>query len=74
VKKGNSGSGYASVLSAAVVVDSSSANRTAQAGTLAVPDTPCAHGDSLQIEITTTGASGTQGQGVNVIVWIREEG
>ena len=74
VRLGNAAANYATILAAAVVVNNASVARTAIAGTLAVADTPAASGDSLEIVINVAGASGTQGQGLNVIVWIRENG
>ena len=71
VKLGNAGTGYATILSAAITVTSTSAARTVIAGTLAT--LAAAAGDSLEVVITASGASGTQGTGVNVVIWIREQ-
>lgn len=71
VKLGNASTGYATILSAVVTVSASSAARTPISGTLAT--VAAAAGDSLEVEITASGASGTQGTGVNVVIWIREQ-
>ena len=71
VKFGNAGTPYATILSAPVTISSASVARTPVAGVLA--DTEAADGDSLEVVITASGASGTQGPGVLVVIWIREQ-
>lgn len=70
IKKGNAGAGYTTILSAIVTVNASKAARTPIAATLAV--TSAADGDSLEVIITASGATGVQGTGVNVVIWCRE--
>lgn len=74
VKKAADGSvSYASILSAAeeVSVAESSANGTVQS---VVPTTTTySAGDCLQVVIALSGSTGTQGQGVTVVVWVRED-
>lgn len=70
VKLGNAGAGYATILSAVITVSASSVARTPISGTLAT--LAAAAGDSLEVVITASGASGTQGTGVNVVIWARE--
>ena len=74
VRRGNHGSDYASILSASVLIDASSAARMPRTGLLTVADTPVADGDTLEIVVTVAGSTGTQGQGLNVVIWIRENG
>lgn len=74
VQLGNAADDYATVLASVVTINASSTARTPQAGILAVANTPVADGDTLLIDVNASGASGTQGQGLNVIVWIRENG
>ena len=71
VKLGNASTGYATILSAVITVSSSSTARKAISGILAT--LAAAAGDSLQVVITASGASGTQATGLNVVIWIREQ-
>lgn len=69
-KAANGSTSYATVLSAVVTVDSSSVDGTLQAGTIST--TALAKGDSLRVVITASGSTGSQGQGVTVMVKYRE--
>lgn len=71
VQLGNAGSAFASILSAAVEVDASSVARTIQSGSLST--TTAADGDTLQVVVTASGSTGSQGQGMIVTVWVREQ-
>lgn len=71
VKLGNAGDAFASILSGVVTVNSSSAARTIQAGSLST--TTAEDGDTLEVVIAASGSTGSQGQGVIVVVWVREE-
>lgn len=72
VQLGNAGSAFASILSAVVDVDDAgSTDRTVMAGTITTDD--AADGDTLQVVVTASGSTGSQGQGVIVTVWIREQ-
>ena len=70
VQKGNAGSAFATILTGVVTVDDSSVDRTPQEGTLST--TSAADGDTLQVVVTASGSTGTQGQGVLVLVTVRE--
>ncbi len=72
LKKAAEGSGtFSSVLSAAEVVDNTSTDNTLQEVTIATPG--ILDGDCLQISITVSGSTGTQGSGVIVAVKIDEQ-
>lgn len=71
VEKGSAGSAFASILTGAVTVDSTSADRTGQAGTIST--TTAADGDTLRVVVTASGSTGSQGQGVLVVVTVRED-
>ena len=70
LQKGNAATSFATVLSSVITVNSSSNDRTIQAGTLS--STSLVDGDSLQVVITASGSTGSQGQGVLVTVTIHE--
>lgn len=70
LKRGNAGGAAASVLSAVVTVNSGSADRTPQAGTIS--SAACSDGDTLEIVIATSGSTGSQGIGVTVTITITE--
>ena len=70
VQKGSAGSAFASILTGVVTVDSTSADRTGQAGTIS--GTTAADGDTLRVVVTASGSTGSQGQGVLVVVTVRE--
>lgn len=61
-KASNASSSWSSLLSAVVTVDSADANDTLITATLAATPTT-ADGDALRIVVTTSGTTGTQGQG-----------
>jgi hypothetical protein len=71
VQLGNASTAFATILSAPVTVNSSSANRTIQTGTIS--NDTAADGDSLLVVVAVTGSTGTQGQGFGLTVWVREE-
>lgn len=68
--KGSQAAAFATMLSAVVTYDNTKANRQVVAAALA--STLLADGDTLQVIVTTSGATGTQGQGLVVTVTIRE--
>ena len=70
LKKGNASTAFASVLSAVITMNSSSVDKTVYAGTLST--TAVADGDTLQLVVATSGTTGTQGSGLCVTVWLRE--
>jgi hypothetical protein len=67
---GNASTGFASILSAPLTVDTSSADRTAQDATPTTKAT--AAGDLVQIVVTASGSTGTQGLGLCAEAKIRE--
>lgn len=72
VQAGNASSAFASILSAVVDVDAAgAADRTVQVGTIS--DDDLADGDTVQVVVTASGSTGSQGQGLIVTVWVREE-
>lgn len=68
---GNASTAYATTLTSAVTVNTSSVTRTIQAGTISGGGT-VADGDSVQVVVTASGSTGSQGQGVNVLISIDE--
>lgn len=69
-KLGNAGSGFATILSGVITVDSSSVTRTVQTGTLTT--TAAADGDTLEVVITASGSTGSQGQGFVTTCFVSE--
>jgi hypothetical protein len=67
VQRGNSGAGFSSILSAPVVLNSSTANLTPTSGSIASPNS--AAGDCLEVVITVTG---TSCHDLLVEIWLRE--
>lgn len=72
LEAGNAATPYASVQTADLVVNSGSAARTPQNASLDSTKTTRADGDSLQLTITASGASGAQGTGLVVTVIVRK--
>lgn len=66
LKWGNQSTAFASALSAVITVDSSVADREVKVGTITTTD--YADGDTLQLVITTSGTTGSQGRGCIVTV------
>lgn len=64
---------FATMLASAVTVDSSSVNNTRQQASL-ITTPSVADGDCLEIIVTASGSTGSQGQGVIVTVNIDENG
>jgi len=71
VRKGNAGGAFATILSAVVTIDQSDASRTVYTATINAPN--LAAGDTLDVVITASGATGSQGQGVLVNVHVEEQ-
>lgn len=72
VKKAANGSGsFATLLASVITVNSSSTSQTQQSGTLAA-DPSLAAGDLIQIVVTASGSTGSQGQGVVIELQINE--
>lgn len=71
VKKGNQAGAYATILSSVITINSGVANRQVVSGTLST--TTALDGDSLTVVVAVSGSTGSQGQGVVVIVWLRED-
>lgn len=74
LKKGNQATPVASILTGVITINSSDADRQANAGTLSSSPTTCAAGDFLSITVALTGSTGTQGQGYTITVDIEEDG
>lgn len=71
IKKAAEASGsFSSILSAAEVVDNTSVDNTLQEAVVTTPG--IIDGDCLQISITVSGSTGTQGSGVIVAVYVDE--
>lgn len=71
IQKASGTGSPATVLSSVVTVDSSSVDKTEQAGTISVSS--LLDGDWLQVVVTASGSTGSQGQGFLVNVVIRED-
>ena len=71
VQLGDASTAFATILSGVVTVNSSSANRTIQTGSLSTSS--AADGDTLQVVVAASGSTGSQGQGLLVVVWVSEE-
>lgn len=71
VKAGNNNDAFASVLSAVVTYDSTLSDKEIAVGVLST--TALADGDALQVVVAATGSTGTQAQGLIVVVWLREK-
>lgn len=71
VQKGNQSTGYATVLSSVITIDSAVSDREVVAGTLSV--TSLADGDSLKVVVTASGSTGSQAQGAAVVVSFDED-
>jgi hypothetical protein len=71
VKKSSGGGAYASMLSAAITMNSGNTARVAVAGTPGATPTYVA-GDVLEIVITTGGSTGNQAQGLAVTLLLQE--
>ncbi|MCC7421368.1 MAG: hypothetical protein IT428_13875 [Planctomycetaceae bacterium] len=70
LKKGNSASAYATVLSATANFTNGSTNRAPVSGTIS--DDDYVDGDSFQLDVAVAGAAGNQAIGLTVTVWLRE--
>ena len=65
------GGAFATMLTAAIVLDSGNTDRVAEAGTVSGSNT-YADGDILEITVVDGAGTGNQGQGLCVTVWVRE--
>ena len=73
--KSTGGGAFATMLSAAIVLDSANTDRVAEAGTVSGSNT-YVDGDILEITVVAPddgGSADSQGQGLCVTVWVREE-
>ncbi len=71
VKKSTGGAAFATILSAALTINSATAVRTAVAATIDATKDDYVAGDVFEVIITAAG-TGTQAQGVNVSVFFEE--
>lgn len=71
VKVGNQSTAYASALSAPVAVTSSESDREVKSGTIS--SAALTAGDSIILVVDATGSSGSQGQGLIVVVEWNED-
>lgn len=69
--KGNSGSAFATILTAPIVLDNTNTLRTLETAAIASPDLVV--GDILRFVVTVAGAAGSQGQGLIISCTIRED-
>lgn len=72
LQKGNQSTGFATLLSSVITVGNSTAARQVVAGTL-VASPALADGDTLEVIVTASGTTGTQAQGLAIVVTIRED-
>lgn len=72
LQKSSGGAAFASVLTAAITLDSANADRVAEAGSIA--DEDLAAGDILQVVITATVGTGTLPTGLFAALSVREAG
>lgn len=70
-KAANASGSWASMLSAAVTVNSSSVDNTKQSGTVSGTGAVAA-GEALRLVVTASGSTGSQGQGLLVTIWYEE--
>jgi hypothetical protein len=70
VQIGNASTSYTTALSSVITMNSSSVDKTPQAGT--VNAGTLADGDSIKIVVATSGSTGTQGKGLCITVWVWE--
>lgn len=69
-KAANASTSFASILSAPITMNSSDANGTLNTGTLST--TTYSDGDAFQVVVDATGSTGSQGQGLILLVKLRE--
>ena len=72
VHKGNQSTAFATILTGNISYSSSQANRQVVSGTL-VGSPTLADGDTLRVIVTTSGSTGSQGQGLVVAITLRED-
>lgn len=70
-KDTDGGGSFATILSSVITVDSSNVDDTLEAGTLSTTD--LADGDALRVVVTASGSTGSQGQGLVVVVKLNED-
>jgi hypothetical protein len=70
VKKGNQATPAATILNSVITVNSTKADREVVVGSLAT--TAYADGDFLEVVVTASGSTGTQGTGLVVVVTVAE--
>jgi hypothetical protein len=70
LKKGSQASGFATVLSAPITINSGTAARQVVVGVLTT--TAIADGDTLELVITVGGAAGNHAQGLSVTVFLQQ--
>ena len=73
VKKSTGAGAFATVLSAVVTIDTTSVDRRLQVGALSTAAIAYVDGDLFQVVVTATGATGSQGQGGCVTLWLDEQ-
>jgi hypothetical protein len=71
LQNGDAGGAFASILSAALVLDSGNALRTPEAGTITTP--AIADGDILRVTVAVAGSTGAQPQGLIITVQVAEQ-
>lgn len=73
VQKSTGGAAFATILTATFDLDSGNSDRVLEAGTVDGTKDDYADGDILQVVVTVSGSTGTQGQGLCVTVFCEEE-
>lgn len=71
VQKGNQSTAFATVLSPVVTINNTVANREVKTGTITVA--AFAANDTIKVVLTTSGTTGSQGQGVLVQLTVQED-
>lgn len=72
VKKSTAGGVFATILTGVVTVDDDDTDRSVVSGTL-IPSPTFVAGDILEVVIAASGSTGSQGQGVAVVITTRED-
>lgn len=74
VKKSTGGGAFSSILTGVVTVNSSSTTRSVVVASITGTTCTLAQGDILNVVVTTSGSTGSQGQGVRVMARVAELG
>ena len=72
IKKSTGGAAWASILTAAIVINAATSSRVAVAGVIDAAKAAYAAGDLFEVVATVSGATGDQAQGLAVTVFFEE--